>query len=142
MGYARADVVNSSEVGVYHCISRCVRRAYLCGEDALSGRSFEHRREWIRGRLSELIEIFAIEVIAYAVMSNHLHILLRIRPDAVKDWSGEEIARRWRKLFPKGRDQYGNPLEPTEDQIGIISSDSAKVELYRERLGSLSWFHR
>ncbi len=37
MTTARQEVLIQGEVGVYHCISRCVRRAWLCGDDPLSG---------------------------------------------------------------------------------------------------------
>lgn len=142
MTIARGELVSCEEVGVYHCISRCVRRAYLCGYDSFSGKSFEHRRVWIRNRLSFLVELFSVEVVAYAILSNHLHSLLRLRPDVSKSWSAREVARRWRKLFPVERDPYGNAIEPTEAQIRAIADDAEKVELYRERLSSLSWFHR
>ena len=85
MTYARSEIVDSEKVTNYHCVSRCVRRAFLCGKDALTGQSFDHRREWIRARLSNLVNIFAVEVIAYAAMSNHLHSLIRTRPDAAND---------------------------------------------------------
>jgi hypothetical protein len=52
-------------------VSRCVRRAYLCGEDRLSGMSFDHRLGWIAERIKQLADIFAIDVAAYAIMSNH-----------------------------------------------------------------------
>src|SRR5262245_510057 len=104
MTSARSEIVDESEVGVYHCISRCVRRAYLCGLDALTGRSFEHRREWIRFRLFDLAQVFAIESIAFAIMANHLHTLLRLRPDLAANWSPEEVATRWRRLFPLRRE--------------------------------------
>ena len=58
---ARGEMIDPSEVQVVHCISRCVRRAYLCGEDPVSGESFEHRRLWIRDRLELLASVFGID---------------------------------------------------------------------------------
>jgi hypothetical protein len=141
MTYPRSDIVDPEEASIYHCISRCVRRAYLCGRDSVSGKSFEHRREWIRGRLSTLVGIFSIEVIAYAVMSNHLHCLVRTRPDESEKWSDKEVACRWRKLFPLRRIK-GKPAEPSTEEIKAITADPKLVALYRERLSSISWFNR
>ena len=83
MTQARKTVVSRDEAGVYHCVSRCVRRVFLCGRDAYSGKDYEHRRDWVRERLKELNECFGVEVFAYSVMSNHTHIVLRTRPDLV-----------------------------------------------------------
>ncbi len=141
MTYARKEIIHEEEVGVYHCISRCVRRAFLCGYDKFSQRSFEHRREWIRGRLSKLAHLFAVEVIAYAAMSNHLHMVVRIRPDVARSWSADEVARRWLMLFPK-RGVDGQALPVTAADIQLIATQQEKVALYRARLSSLSWFNR
>jgi hypothetical protein len=62
----------------YHCVSRCVRRAFLCGEDTFTGKSFEHRRGWIREKPLELADVLSIDLAGYAIMSNHLHVLLCI----------------------------------------------------------------
>ena len=35
--YARGQIVVADQVGVYHCIARCVRRAILCGIDPYNG---------------------------------------------------------------------------------------------------------
>ena len=75
--YARKEIVRDDEVGFYHCVSRCVRRALLCGRDPVSGKNFEHRKEWIRARLEELARIFSIEVCNYAVLSDHAYIVVR-----------------------------------------------------------------
>lgn len=135
MTCARSEIVDPNEVGYYHCVSRCVRRAFLCGYDRYLGKCFEHRKSWIRARLKLLCEVFAIECISFAVMTNHLHVLLRTRPDTVPQWSDEEVAKRWCKLFP------ARP-EALEEKIKRIMSDPALVQLYRARLSDLSWFNR
>ncbi len=68
--YARLDIVPGDEVAVYHCIARCVRRAFLRGVDPTTGADYEHRKEWIRERLEQLASIFAIDICGYAVMSH------------------------------------------------------------------------
>ena len=73
MTYARKILIPKGSPGTFHCVSRCVRRAFLCGEDRLTGRSFEHRRQWVEDRIHELAGIFGVSIWGYAVMSNHLH---------------------------------------------------------------------
>jgi hypothetical protein len=140
--YPRHEIVASDEVGVYHCTARCVRRAFLCGVDRLTGSDYEHRRDWIREQLQRLASIFAIDVCGYAVMSNHLHVIVRGRPDLVRNWSDEDVALKWCKLFPSRETETGKPIEPSESGLNMVVSDQARVVELRGRLASLSWFMR
>ncbi|MBM7127754.1 hypothetical protein [Dyella flava] len=70
MRYPRHHIVAPEAAGFFHCVSRCVRRAFLCGEDAYSGRSYEHRRAWVEERLLMLAECFAVGLYAYAVTNS------------------------------------------------------------------------
>lgn len=135
MTTARSEIVDALEPGYYHCIARCVRRAFLCGLDSYSGKCYEHRKSWIRDRLKFLCETFAVECVSFAIMTNHLHTLLQIRPDIALSWKDEEVARRWCKLFPGKR-------ENLEQKIKMILSDKDLIEKYRLRLSNLSWFNR
>ncbi len=47
MSIPRKRQVSLADTPYYHCIPRCVRRAFLCGEDKVKGKSYEHRREWV-----------------------------------------------------------------------------------------------
>lgn len=69
-----------------------MRRAWLCGQDPVSGKSFEHRRTWIQNRLQERAASFGFDCLSFAFMVNHIHVTLRNRPDVVAGWS-EEIGR-------------------------------------------------
>ncbi|MFT5298863.1 MAG: hypothetical protein ACI9YH_004915 [Colwellia sp.] len=83
----------------YHCSSRCVRRAFLCGKDALTGKSFTHRRQWIEDKLLELATVFALDLLAYSVMHNHYHVVLFIEQSQADDWDVLDVIERWHLLF-------------------------------------------
>ena len=137
----RKSLVSLDATPYYHCVSRCVRRAFLCGEDVVSGNSYEHRRGWIEQRLLELADIFAIDIAAYAVMSNHYHVVLHIDKDKALDWSEIEVIERWHQLFNGSmlsqRYYQGESMSKAE-----LNALSDQVEEWRERLMSISWFMR
>ncbi|MDC8856123.1 transposase, partial [Shewanella algae] len=91
--------VSLEDTPFYHCISRCVRRAFLCGVDDYSGKSYEHRRDWVESRLLELVAVFSIDLCAYAVMSNHLHLVLRVDLKTATEWTLEQVLQRWHLLY-------------------------------------------
>jgi REP element-mobilizing transposase RayT len=141
MTQARKELVNPETTPYYHCICRCVRRAFLCGEDSFSGCNYEHRKGWILERLQALTSVFAVEICAYAVMSNHYHLVVRLNPDQARGWADAEVMERWGQLFslPALMQGYLAGQQQTEAE-----RDEAKrrVALWRERLSDLSWFMR
>ncbi|MGB6661628.1 MAG: hypothetical protein WBE90_21755, partial [Xanthobacteraceae bacterium] len=104
--------------------------------------NYEHRRQWIQDRIQFLAGQFGVDVLGFAVMSNHLHVVVRNRPDVVRGWSDDDVARRWWNLFPKHRDDDGNPKDPTDFELLMITADPARLAEIRQRLSSVSWFMR
>jgi REP element-mobilizing transposase RayT len=141
MTRARSQLVDDSKPGFYHCVSRCVRRAFLCGVDHYTGQSYEHRKDWVEKRLYLLADCFAVSLYAYAVMSNHLHVVLRTEPDTVASWSDEEVARRWVSAFPGHRESLVSE-HVREGRVERLLDQPEKLLEIRQRLGSLSWFMR
>lgn len=137
----RNALINEKATPYYHCVSRCVRRAFLCGQDAYSGRSYEHRRDWVEDRLLTLSNCFAIQVCAYAVMSNHTHTVLFIDKSAAMVWPLSEVIERWHRLFAGSelsqRYLRGDELSQTE-----LQQLQSLAEQWRDRLHSVSWFMR
>jgi REP element-mobilizing transposase RayT len=131
--------VDPDAPGFYHCMSRCVRRAWLCGDDPVTGRNFDHRRGWIEARLLHLAESFAVSLYAWAVMSNHTHVVLRIDPAAADSWSDEDVARRWARL---SRSIEPRPEVEWERRVRVLLTQPDRLAELRGRLGSLSWFMR
>ena len=125
----------------YHCISRCVRRAFLCGSDSVTGFDFEHRRQWIVDRIKLLCSVFAVDLCAYAIMSNHYHIVVRINAEEIKQWSDEEVAKRWMQIFsgPLLMHQYLTNADLTRAELKCVAD---MFSSWRERLADLSWFMR
>ncbi len=137
----RSQIVSLDETPYYHCVSRCVRRAWLCGEDSYSGKNFDHRKPWLLQRLALLAEVFAIDITAYAVMSNHYHVVLHVDRAAAETWDRDEVVRRWLCLHK------GDPLVQRHLRGELRLEDEFRqlnllVKTWRERLTSVSWFMR
>jgi len=139
---ARADLVDPAEVAVFHCINRCVRRCFLCGDDPLTGRNYEHRKVWLEERLKFLAGQFGIDVLGFAIMSNHFHLILRSRPDVVAGWTDFEVAARWLRLCPARKTAEGEPAEPTTAELDAICNVPTRLAEIRRRLSNISWLMR
>ena len=141
MPQARQNQISLDATNSYHCISRCVRRQYLCGQDPLTGKDFSHRRDWIRARIFELTEVFSIRILSYAVMSNHLHVVLCVDQEQALTWDDPEVARRWLALFG-GTPLVRSYLAGEKLADAQLSAVSSLIRKYRKRLFSISWFMR
>lgn len=143
MTRARSALVSLSDTPWYHVVSRCVRRAFLCGTDHYTGQCYEHRRGWIVDRIKQLCAVFAIDIAAYAVMSNHYHLVVRVDADRAADWSRDEVLRRWTQLFD-GPPMVRSLLAGRGDALdaATLQAIGELAETYRERLHDLSWFMR
>ena len=140
----RKCLINLSDTPYYHCVSRCVRRAYLCGKDKFSGKSYDHRRQWVEDRLVLLASVFCVDVCAFAVMSNHTHVVLRINQQKAESLSAKEVIRRWHKLY-KGMLLAQRYIDPAEGhRLSEVETETVKnlAEVYRTRLFDISWFMR
>lgn len=139
----RKTLISPSITDTYHCTTRCVQGAFLCGFDTSSGKDFEHRRHWIADRIIQLTKSFSIGVCAYAVMHNHYHIVLKIDNGTASKIDAKQVIERWLKIYPNSHGAHiakqflagEHAKEP-----GIIVQQI--VSRWRKRLSDVSWFMR
>lgn len=113
----------------------------MCGKDNVTGKSYEHRRGWVEDKLFFLAEVFAIEVCAYAIMSNHNHLVLFVNEKQAKAWSMQEVIERWHKLF-KGTLLTQQFLRGETLIAPLQKIVEETVAVYRQRLMDISWLMR
>jgi REP element-mobilizing transposase RayT len=133
MTEARSKLIDPAHAGTYHCINRCVRRSWLCGYDPYLKRCFEHRKAWVEERILAIGDIFACGIYGYAVMSNHLHLVVHMNPPVANEWTDAEVATRWVRLYPTGK------LASDQLKIESILAEPERIAIYRARLANLSW---
>ena len=141
MSRPRKTLASLDTTRYYHCISRCVRHAFLCGNDPTTGKSVEHRRQWIEDKLLSLANVFAIDLCAHAVMHNHYHAVLFVDIDRAERWSKRQVIERWHKVFKGNHSSQRymrNELLATHELAAI----DELVSLWRARLMDISWFLR
>jgi REP element-mobilizing transposase RayT len=126
----------------YHIVSRCVRRSWLCGVDRLARKDYEHRKDWLEQRMWHLAQYFAVAIDAFAIMSNHFHLVVFFDPQESYRWNDEEVAERWLRVFPPGKSDMSE-----SDQVALFGLHRELLLLSperllhaRETLGSLSMF--
>jgi REP element-mobilizing transposase RayT len=132
-------MIDADSIGIYHIQQRCCRRQFLCGVDEHTGKDYSFRKEQIQKRMVFLAQHFAVDVLGFAIMSNHYHCVLRNRPDLVNSWSDEEVARRWLHIFPVRRNKDKSVPTPNELEIQMLVNDTSRIKELRERLSSISW---
>jgi REP element-mobilizing transposase RayT len=141
MTRARKTLIALDATPYYHICVRAVRRSFLCGKDKLTGRNFDHRKQWLEDEMLRLSDVFAIDVTAYAILSNHYHVILHVDKQRTANWGASEVVRRWHCLF-KGTPQSqafanGEILEGAHRML----LDS-QISTWTQRLMDISWFMR
>ena len=138
MTRARNELIDLSVTPYVHCVNRCIRRAFLCGEDVVTGQNYDHRKQWIVDQIKHLAAVFSMDVCAYAVMSNHYHVVLKVDVERLSSWSDDEVLQRWRQLF-KGNflvDRYVSGQSLTKAELVVVEETAA---VWRDRLQDVSW---
>jgi REP element-mobilizing transposase RayT len=133
MTQARRQLVDPNHAQMFHCTARCVRRAWLFGIDKYTNLSFEHRKYWVEDRILKLADVFACGIYAFAIMSNHYHMVLHMHPATASSWTDSEVAQRWTRLYPAAT------AAETALKIEAIVANLELVKIYRTRLSDLSW---
>ena len=141
MPQARKRLISLIDTQYYHCVSRCVRRCFLCGVDDYSGQNYEHRRGWVEERLLYLSSVFAIDICAFAVMSNHVHLVLHVDVDKAHGWSDKQVLALWHTLYKGTLLTQKFMRDETLSQSELISLNDT-IKIYRQRLYDISWLMR
>lgn len=143
----RSSVISSDEITIAHVWSQTVQQMFLLGRDELTNRDYSHRKDWVIDIMAHQSMFMAVDILRFAIMDNHVHFLLRTRPDIVRGWSDEEVAWNYLLLCPKkkrrkkvdGKWEY-EVVEPSQCDIDAIVNDAKKLKKLRQKLSSLSFW--
>ncbi len=140
MARAREGLIDLAATPYYHVISRCVRRAFLCGDDKYTGKNYNHRRQWVLDKITLLSSVFAIDIAAYAIMSNHYHLVLKVDREKGLAWTQDEVIERWYRLYHGNSlvDLYRNAMIEDKARLDKVAEI---VSQWRTRLYDISWYY-
>jgi len=114
MRTSRIKVDASEEEAVYHCMSRTVNGEMLLDEVA---------KETLRRQLWQVAAYCGVQIVTYALMSNHFHVLLRV-PKKI-ELSDQELLRRYAILYPKPTQYQVARIEALTEQLKDAADEKA-----------------
>ena len=132
MRQARIKLDAAREAGVYHCMTRTVNGERLLDDVA---------KEVLRKQLWQVADYCGVQILTYAIMANHFHVLVRVpKQELVSDG---ELLRRYGVLYPKPTKYQAARLEVVRAQL---NANEPEAEAWRTRqlalMGDLSPFMR
>ena len=145
MRQIRSHFIDPDLPQTVHVTSKCSRslRLLVPGDaPASEGGPVEHadlRKELVMQRLEVLEGATCIAVCGFALMDNHMHLILRNLAELAKTWSAEEVMRRWLTLHPL-RNWRSEPVEISEEAFAELVADEQLVAKRRRQLADVSEF--
>lgn len=144
---SRGSKISPDEINIVHVWSQVVQQMPLLGSDPTTGQDFSHRKDWFIDIMAHQSMYMAVEILRFAIMDNHVHFLLRTRPDIVRTWSDEDVAWNYLNLCPKNKRRrkvngkwHYEVVDPTQEDVDEILGDRKKLKKLRKKLSSLSFW--
>ena len=137
----RSEIFSPNEQAIVHVMNRCVRKCFLFEHDPETGENYGHRHRMFEKELEKAASGFAIDLLSYAIMDNHFHLILRNRPDILEQWTDLDVIKHWHILCPIFKDEEGQPIpNPSKYALELAAQDTEQVATWRSRLSDISWF--
>lgn len=142
MTIARKYLIDYSVTCYYHCMSRCVSQEFLLSDSKPGTKGFAKRQDWIEQRVLFLGNVFAIDILSFAIMDNHTHTVLHANLSLADSWSNLEVLKRWSELggIPLICQLYMDidyRCKLSEEQLNVVLE---QISVYRKRLTCISTF--
>lgn len=140
MTIARKHLIDYSQTCFYHCMSRCVRQGFLLNSVELAEGQVNYRNDWIQRRLLLLSDVFAIDLMAFAIMDNHTHLVLFANLELAKQWTNIEVLKRWSRIgrLPLSCQLYLDPGWRSRLNEVEVSMVLEQIDEYRRKLTDIS----
>ncbi|MBS0265987.1 MAG: hypothetical protein JSS02_28910 [Planctomycetes bacterium] len=139
---SRREVYAPHEIAIVHVINRVNQGCFLLGTDPFTGKNLDHRKAWMEDQLRRQAACFAIDLLGFAILPDRFHLILRSRPDCVKQWDDTDIARRWLTICPVRKTDDGQPAPPTTEDVNLLRLNRTRLKAIRSRLSDISWWTR
>ena len=130
MRQARIKIAAEAGEAVYHCMSRSVNGERLFDDQA---------KEILRRQFWQVAEYCGVDILTYAVLSNHFHVLVKVPQKAPV--SDAELLRRYEVLYPHPTRYETARLEVIKREL---AADGPEAKNWRRRqlalMGDISPF--